>query len=141
MREELIRKVEEEEVSVIVLSPDGRTASATGHTVLPLVELIEREPDLFKGGFVADKVIGKGAASLLISAGAVSVYAKLLGEAGLDMLRENGIEVSWGELTPLILNNRGDGSCPVEALVKDIEGVEASAEAVRAFAEGLKKRK
>ena len=141
MKEEIIRRIEEEEASVIVLSPDGRTATATGHTILPLAELIEREPDLFKGGFVADKVIGKGAASLIICAGAVSVYAKLMGQAGLDMLKENGIEASWGELTPLILNNRGDGSCPVEALVKDIEGVEASAEAVRGFAENLKKRK
>ncbi len=141
MREEIIRRIDEEEVSVIVLSPDGRIATATGHTILPLTELIEREPELFQGGFVADKVIGKGAASLIISAGAVSVYAKLMGQAGLDILEENGIEASYGELTPLILNNRGDGSCPVEALVKDIEGVEASAEAVRGFAENLKKRK
>ena len=140
MKEEIIRKIEEEEASVIVLSPDGRTASATGHTILPLVELIEREPELFRGGFVADKVIGKGAASLLVRAGAASVYAKLMGEAGLEMLRENGVEASWNVLTPLILNNRGDGSCPVEALVKDIEGVEASAEAVLGFAERLRRK-
>lgn len=140
MREEIIRRIEEEEASVIVMSEDGRTASATGHTILPLVELIEREPEMFRGGFVADKVIGKGAASLLVCAGAGSVYASLMSDAGLKTLRENGIEASWKTLTSLILNNRGDGSCPVEALVKDIEGAEASAEAVRGFAERLRRK-
>lgn len=141
-RQELIAKLVDEVdnggLSAAVVSACGDTDCETGHTILPLVLLTERSPVLFKNGFVADKVIGKGAASLLVCAGVSAVHGKLMCVTGKKMLEDNGIEVSYEELCEIIINNRGDGMCPVETLVKDIDDPVQCRNAVLAFAERLR---
>ena len=138
MKQTLINEIDNGATSVAVLSMDGQVQRENGHTVLPLVRLIEKYPELLEGGFVADRVIGRGVASLLIGVGVASAHGMLMSEGGRKMLEDAGIPCTWAQLTDVILNNRGDGSCPVEALVKDMEDPAVCAAAVRGFADGLR---
>lgn len=87
--------------------------------VKDLYTLLQTEPALLAGAFVADKVVGKGAAALLILGGVRELWADSVSEAALELLRESPVEVRWGSCTPHIVSRDGRGICPVEALCSD----------------------
>ena len=73
------------------------------------------------GFCAADRIVGRAAAFLFILAGVRSLYAEVLSESALRVLNEHGISVSYGTLTPYIINRKGDGPCPMEHAVRDID--------------------
>lgn len=79
-----------------------------------LYDLYHTDPAFMQGAVVADKVVGKGAAALMIISGVVEVYADLVSTSARQLLEANGIRISWGKEVPFIINRRGDGCCPLE---------------------------
>ena len=137
MDESIIRNIEESEYAVAVISADGKVKTASGHTIRPLVNLADEYPEYFKGGSVADRVIGKGAASIIVTMGVREAYGRLMSIPGKRMLEDAGVKASWGILTENIENMRRDGLCPLETRVADIEDVEKCAASVREFSAAL----
>ena len=137
MDKEIIRKIEESEIAVAVISPDGRVRTASGHTIRPLVILADEYPEYFEGGSVADRVIGKGAASIIVTMGVAEAYGRLMSIPGKKMLEDAGVKASWDILTENIENMRRDGLCPLETRVAEIEDVSECAASVREFATSL----
>jgi hypothetical protein len=86
--------------------------------VKDLYRLLEEEPELLDGAFVADKVVGKGAAALMVLGGVREVYAGVISTPALSLFHENGITVRMGQEVPNIVNRAGDGVCPVEQLCR-----------------------
>lgn len=60
------------------------------------------------------------------------VYADVLAEKALEILRRNEIDAYYGELAPVIINRRGDGPCPMEIAVADTDDPEEAYSAVKA---------
>ena len=89
--------------------------------VADLFSLVTDEPDFLRGASVADKVIGRGAALLLVKGGARSVYAEVISCGALEVLERAGIEVSFGTQVPNIINRAGTDICPVEKLTAGTE--------------------
>ena len=141
MDSELKKMIDDEVCSVVVRAADGRTITANGHTIAPLVTLAEDMADLVPGASVADRVIGKGAASILAFLGVKEVYGRLISEAGREMLERNGIDASCSILVSTIDNNSRTGMCPLERTVAPIpsEDLEACAKAVVEFAHALRR--
>ena len=137
MDQNIIQNIENSEYAVAVISSDGKVITASGHTIRPLVTLADNFPEYFKDGAVADRVIGRGAASIIVTMGAKEAYGKLMSIPGKKMLEDAGIEVSYGLLTENIENMRRDGLCPLETRVADIEDVEECAKSVREFSAAL----
>lgn len=80
------------------------------------------------GFSAADKIIGRAAAMLFVRAGVSEVYGEVMSRAALPVLGRYGIRASFGSLTDSITNRAGDGICPMEATVAEIESpVEAEA--------------
>ena len=52
--------------------------------VKDLYRLLREEPQLLDGAFVADKVVGKGAAALMILGGVEELFADVVSRAALD---------------------------------------------------------
>jgi hypothetical protein len=101
-----------------VIMRDGRVLHATsGPGVRPLLQVYTEHPADLAGSTVADKVIGKAAAMILVLSGARAVHALVLSQAARDYLTEHGIAHSCDELVPLIENRDRTGSCPLEAAV------------------------
>ena len=84
--------------------------------VKDLYRLLEEEPELLDGAFVADKVVGKGAAALMILGGVEELFADVVSRAALDLLTAAGKAVAYTVAVPHIVNRAGDGICPVERL-------------------------
>ena len=107
-----------------------RVLTYSGRTVKQLLALAEG--DALKGASVADKIVGKAAALLLIKCGVKEVYAKTASRAAEAVLKRHGVPFSYGVMTDCILNRDGTGPCPMEATVADIEDCELAFTALNA---------
>lgn len=87
--------------------------------VADLFDLLKGKEGWLKGARVADKVVGKGAAALMIAGGMERVYADVISESALEFFRKEGTEVSFGKKVEHIINRSGTGICPVEELCND----------------------
>lgn len=87
--------------------------------VSDLWQLLHEEPALLRGGFVADKVVGKGAAALMAAGGVRGLYTRTLSRPALELLERAGIPVEYECLVQNIINRAGNGICPVESLCAD----------------------
>ena len=104
------------------------TSSQTG--IRPLMGWLDGGMDL-SGFSAADKIVGKAAALLFSLMGVTAVYGTVMSRAGLDTLNRLGLEASCGSLVPGIVNRTGDGPCPMEAAVMELEDPVLAREALR----------
>lgn len=115
-----------------ILAKNNTLYKADGIGVKPLVTWLNQDIHFFEGGAVADKVIGKAAALLLVLGGAVSAYGAVMSEAAVTVLKSNGIEYKYGKLVPFISNRTQTGVCPLEKSVIDIDEPNAAFMAIKA---------
>ena len=87
--------------------------------VKDLHELLHNEPELLRGASLADKVVGKGAAALMIAGGVAWVYADVISRAAMELFEQSRVEVQYAEIVPNIINRAGTDICPVEKLCRD----------------------
>lgn len=111
----------------------------TQRGVTDLYELLTTEPDFLQGSSVADKVIGKGAAALMIQGGVQHVYADVISRPALVLLQSFHIDVQYETLTDNIINRAGTGICPVEQRCLPLEKLEDMVDAIGDFVEGLQR--
>ncbi len=88
--------------------------------VKPLLEFLESDCN-FCSYCAADKVVGAGAAHLYVLLGVKSVWAKIISESAKQILTKNNIDIFFETSVPHIINRNGDGICPIESCVKNIE--------------------
>lgn len=93
--------------------------------VADLYTLLHSQPETLRGAEVADKVVGKAAAALMVIGGVHKVYAHVISESAAELLRANGIPFSFGSEVPYIMNRTATGSCPMDAACRDLPTVEA----------------
>lgn len=96
----------------------ARTFTQRG--IKPLLELIDAEENM-RGWSVADKVVGKAAAMLYVLLGVREVYAQVMSRGAERTLLRHGIAVLYTTCTERIQNRKGDGLCPMEEAVWDVE--------------------
>lgn len=106
--------------------------------VIDLFELYENDPAFMSGARLADKVIGKGAAALVALGGMAGVYADLISTPALDVLRQAGIPVRFGQEVPHIINRKKDGRCPLETACDGLDTPKEMLPAIRAFVEEMR---
>ena len=102
--------------------------------VAPLIEILDSGKSVTRYAF-ADKVVGAGAAFLYVKLGVRMLYADVISERALDVLKGYGVYTQYREAVPYIRNRAGDGKCPMETAVQGIEDADT---AVRAIREKLK---
>ena len=91
--------------------------------VLPLVKWIDEGKNFDKYS-VADKVVGKAAALLYVTLGVKIIWAGVISEPAARVFEAHGVEYWYDTLTDAIINRKGDGFCPMETAVRDIDSPE-----------------
>ena len=112
-REAVVRLLTAEDCSCVIRHGDT-IRLFRGRGVSDLLRLLHEEPDFLRGSFVADKVVGKGAAALMIAGGVAGLWAGIISRPALDLLAGSQMKVAFGEEVPAIINRAGTGLCPVE---------------------------
>lgn len=131
--EEIIELLHREQCSCVIANGDIRTFRQRG--VADLYELLNREPDFLQGSSVADKVIGKAAAALMILGGVKEIYADVISEPALALLREAAVKVSFGQAVDHIINRTQTGWCPLETICYQIKSAPEILPLIREFIE------
>ncbi len=108
-----------------VLLLGKNTFTSTKRGVSPLLELIDSKKS-YKGYYAADKVVGKATAFLYTILDVKAVYASVISEGALSALKSCGILVEYGRIVKNIINRRGDGICPFEEAVLDLNDASAA---------------
>lgn len=88
-------------------------------------------------GAVSDKIVGKAAALLFVLLKVKLVHAETISEGAVKVFQKFGVEFSFDVRTQAIVNRKGDGLCPMENAVKDIDEPEDALRAVNKTLERL----
>ena len=110
--EKLLEKLRESGSSCIVQSAGGETRYFRQRGVADLYSLVCSDPAFLKGATVADKVVGKAAAALMIKGGVASVYTNMISEPAAGLLAGSAIKVSYGQIVHHIENRSRDRLVP-----------------------------
>ena len=135
-RELLVQLLAAERCSCVIRN--GDTVRLFRHPgVRDLFELLQREPAFLAGAFVADRVVGKGAAALMILGGVRELHAATVSEAALELLRPSGVALTCDTVVPYIVNRAGTGVCPVEQRCRDCRTAAECLPRIAAFLETI----
>lgn len=105
--------------------------------VRDLYRLLGEDPAFLAGAFVADKVVGKGAAALMILGGVSEVYADVISRSARELLRKSRVRVEYTLEVPHIVNRAGTGICPVETLCRKCRTAQECLPLIRGFLEEM----
>lgn len=113
-----------------VLCKDDMVYTCKQRGVKPLLDWLDSglEP---KGFSAADKVVGKAAAFLYVLLGVKEIYADVISEGAVNILKKYAVNVQYGELAEYIINRAGTGKCPMEEAVWDISVPDKAVTAIR----------
>lgn len=103
----------------LVVVKDGRTSVYDGRGIKPVVDYLEK--DNFDGAFVADKVIGKASALLLVYGKVQEVYTPAISKPAVKVFEDNNVKYSADKIVDNIINRTGTDLCPMEKKVQNID--------------------
>lgn len=122
--------------SLVVANGDIRTFDGRG--VSDLYRLLEDDPGFLNGASVADKVVGKAAASMMVLAKVKDVYADVVSQSALDLLESNRVRITYGNIVPYIINRTGTDLCLLETRCLSCMTSQECFVQIRAFMEEMK---
>ncbi len=135
--EELANLLMQENASLAVRSSNGNISLYYGRGVSDLYRLLNEKPEVIAGAEVADKVVGKGAAALMIKAGVKRLHAVLISEPALHLCQLYELPLTYGQLVPSIINRDKSGPCPVEALCGSETDIDKLYASISSFVERI----
>jgi len=102
-----------------VLTDGQKEYTSQCRGVAPLVDFLGQNlpPHLC----AADKVVGQATAYLYVLLQVQELFAKVISKPALAVLETYGIPVQYETLVDHIINRKGDGICPFEATVLQIQ--------------------
>ncbi len=126
--------------SLVIKTENEEIFAFDGRGISDLLRLLHESPTILAGSQVADKVVGKAAAALMIRGGIKAVFADTISLPALQLFASAApeIEVSYGSKVEYIANRTQTGWCPMELTCKDAMTPEECLENVKSF---LKERK
>ena len=103
----------------LVVRNGSAISTYDGRGVADLHRLLHESRATLQGADVADKVVGKAAAALMIEGGVSRLHALTISRPALDLLHGSGVETTYDELADHIVNRAGNGWCPLEMRCRD----------------------
>lgn len=107
--------------TLVIYKNNASVITSNDRGVNSLIKLIKEDKSQLSGSLIADKVIGKAAALLMIYAGVKEIYAPIISKPALQTLLKYNVKVYYDKEVERIINRKGDGLCPMETLCLDIE--------------------
>lgn len=119
---------------------NGEIHTFDGRGVSDLYRLLFQDNSFLKDAMVADKVVGKAAAALMIAGGVAVVYADTISRLALDLFDKSDVKVNSGNVVPHIINRAGTGWCPLETRCKDCSTVSECIKEIEGFLSSMRRK-
>lgn len=140
MMEELISMLHTGGYSCVIANGEEiRTFTQRG--VADLYDLLTMEPEFLKGAIIADKVVGKGAAALMILGEIKELYTDVISTKALELFQKSEVKVDFTQEVPFIWNRNHTGWCPVETMCSEENSAENILPLIRDFLERMRSNK
>jgi pseudouridylate synthase I len=117
--------------SLVIYNQTLRSFDKKG--VADLFQLFVDDPLFLKNAYVADKVVGKGAAALMALGGVARLHAEIISQPALNLLLTTNCKVSFDQLVPQIRNRDNTDFCPVEKLCLEETDLQVMMKKISAF--------
>jgi len=102
----------------LVIAKNGIVLFETeSHGISGLLKAIKQLQDNMAGSSVADRIVGRAAALLLVYSGVVAVFAVTASDGGIEVLENNHVFHEFERRVPRILDSKRVDVCPFERLV------------------------
>lgn len=111
--QQLIEILRREKCSLVVKN-HGFVTTYSKPGVRDLEHLLDHDPEMLDGATIADKVIGKAAAAMVVVGGVKELYAEVMSKKAIPFLKEAGIAYTCGTLVDTI-KEEGD-RCQLEKI-------------------------
>ena len=121
--EQMLNQLNANSLSLLVRN-HGLTTQHENRGVQDLLTLIQNDPKRLKGAVVADKIIGKAAAALMIAGGVKEVHTNIICTPARELFENADVVVKAREEVPMILNRDQTGQCPIDSRLNDAATVE-----------------
>ena len=125
--------------STIVVVSNGEIFTSKERGVKPLLHLLTEKKGFLKGASVADKVIGKAAALLMVYGEIKEVHTLIISEPAIRVFEKYNIPCFYDKKVDRIVNRTGDGLCPMETLCLDVEEPKEAFQKITDFIKTMKK--
>lgn len=129
---DIVERLHNINASCIIHSSEGEFIGYE-RGVIDILNVLLDTSLLLKDAFVADKVVGLGAAVLMIKGGIKRLHADVISKPAIEALVSEDIEVNYDKIVDNIINRKGDGICPIENLCLQNSSMESRIEAIKRF--------
>ena len=107
--------------STIAVVSNGEVFTSQERGVKPLLFLLKEKKEFLKDASVADKVIGKAAALLMVLGEIKEVHTLIISEPAIKVFENQKIKYFYDKKVERIVNRTGDCLCPMETLCIHID--------------------
>ena len=127
------QRLDTDKLAFAVVREGKVIATGEDYGVRELLTAVDRLGALAGGASLADKIVGKAVALIVVHAGICAVDTRVASESAVKLLKRHGVPLRTASIVPQILNRRGDGPCPMEKATMPFDDVGLGIEALRAF--------
>ena len=106
----------ENEYSIVVVKENEIVYKSESKGLQSLISLYKNDVNTLENSSIADKVIGRAAALILVDSNIKEVYADLISQNAIDILDKSNISYEYKSQVKEIRNRDNTGMCPMEEL-------------------------
>ena len=136
--QQLIEILRREKCSLVVKN-HGIVTTYSKPGVRDLEHLLDHDPEVLHGAVIADKVIGKAAAAMVVVGGVKELYAEVMRTKAIPFLEDARIAYTYGTLVDTI-KEEGD-RCQLEKITAPATTPEETVALLRAHFEEKKRER
>lgn len=107
------------EASCVTVKSKRIATQSNSRGISYIIDLYEKGE--LKDAYVADKVVGKAAAMIFTLGGVAECYAENISDGAAQWFDSHSLPYEYRNRSAYIVNRKGDGMCPMEHTVMDIE--------------------
>ncbi len=117
--------------TIIIYQGDRVIFTSEYKGVRPMLEYMKAFGPSEEPLMVVDRIMGRGAVMLAVLINATTIKTPVISETALELAKVHGLTVEADKIVPYIINREGNGRCPIETSVLDIEDAEEGYEAIK----------
>ena len=125
----------------LVVFKNNEFIKLKGMGIKPVIDCLDKDTGYFKECIVADKIVGKAAAMLMIYSKASYVYGEIMSQKAVEMFEKYKVDYEYKKLVPYIKNRTEDGMCPMENAVWNLENINETYSVIKNTLQSLSKAK
>jgi len=110
--------------SVVVVKDGKVLTEKQGEGIRPILDAILELGNKMQGTVVGDRILGKASALLCVYSKVDGVYSPQATKTAIAVLIRAGVPGQTDEIIPFVKNRDGDGVCPFEKMLADIDSSE-----------------